>query len=194
VVRVAGGGYVRRRMVLVGGPAMVEAVRTTASPAAIWAIVVVALVCLAFWLIAVSYADSHPYVRQRRLPNMPGPVLGGMHEAEGGRSVAPNRDAPAEREDLLADLAAAPPQPGHPGAAAAEAGQPGVTAETDRPPVPAQRGPQAPAEPVPGRGTGPGPRGEAPADAPTEPIPAQRGAPADTEAANRAGRGASGRS
>src|ERR1700728_2835021 len=119
-------------MGLVGGPAMVEAVRTTASPAAIWAIVVVAVVCLAFWLIAVSYADSHPYVRQRRLPNMPGPVLGGMHEAEGGRSVAPNRDAPAEREDLLADLAAAPPQPGHP--------------------VPAQRGPRAPAEPVPGRG------------------------------------------
>jgi hypothetical protein len=157
---------------------MVEAVRTTASPTAIWAIVVVAVVCLAFWLIAVAYADAHPYVRQQRLPDMPGPVLGGMDQAEGGRSVAPNRDSPAEGGDL-ADLAAATPG----------AGQPGAAAEASQRQVPGQRGPQAPAEPVAARGAEPGPRGEGAGDAPTEPIPAQRGAPADTEAANRAGRG-----
>jgi len=175
-------GRVRGRMVLVGGPAMVEAVRTTASPAAIWTICVVAVVCLAFWLIAIYYADSHPDVRHRRLPVMPGPVLGGIHMSEGGRSVAPSREAPAARGDLRTDLAAAAPQPGHPGAA-----------EADQPRVPAQRGRQAPAPPVPARGAEPGPRGTA-ADAPTEPIPAQRGAPSGETAADRAGTGADGRS
>ena len=38
---------------------MVEAVRTTASPAAIWTIVVVAVVVLAFWLTAVLLADRY---------------------------------------------------------------------------------------------------------------------------------------
>jgi hypothetical protein len=38
---------------------MVEAVRTTASPAAIWAIVIVALVVLAAWLTAVMLADRY---------------------------------------------------------------------------------------------------------------------------------------
>ena len=49
------------------------AVRTTASPAAIWTIVVVAVVLLVFWLAMIWYADRHPYVSQRRLPDMPGP-------------------------------------------------------------------------------------------------------------------------
>lgn len=38
---------------------MVEAVRTTASPAAIWTIVVVAVVVLVFWLTAVLLADRY---------------------------------------------------------------------------------------------------------------------------------------
>lgn len=38
---------------------MVEAVRTTASPAAIWMIVIVAVVVLAFWLTAVMLADRY---------------------------------------------------------------------------------------------------------------------------------------
>lgn len=143
---------------------MVEAVRTTASPAAIWAICIVAVACLAFWLGMVSYADRHPYVRNRRLPEMPGPVLGGYHVAEGGRSVAPNREAPAERGDLFADLAAQAPTAGHPG-----------EAETGRPQVPAQRGPRAPAEPT----APPSPTG---AGARPEPVPAQRTAPGDTPA------------
>jgi hypothetical protein len=74
---------------------MVEAVRTTASPAAIWTICIVAVACLAFWLVMVAFADAHPRVRHRQISDMPGPVLGGMHVSEGGRSVSPNRDAPA---------------------------------------------------------------------------------------------------
>jgi hypothetical protein len=85
---------------------MVEAVRTTASPAAIWAIVVIASVCLVFWLGAVAWADMHPPVRRRQLPEMPGPVLGGVHVAEGGRSVAPTRDAPAVFGEPLPDVPA----------------------------------------------------------------------------------------
>ena len=52
-------GYVTCWMVLVWGPAMFEAARTTASPAAIWTIVVVAVVVLAFWLTAVMLADRY---------------------------------------------------------------------------------------------------------------------------------------
>ena len=74
---------------------MIEAVKTTASPAEIWAIVVVAVACLAFWLGAVAWADRHPLWRDRQVPEMPGPVLGGMHLGSGGRSVAPNREAPS---------------------------------------------------------------------------------------------------
>jgi hypothetical protein len=36
---------------------MVEAVQTTVSPAGIWAIVIVAVVLLAFWLTAITLAD-----------------------------------------------------------------------------------------------------------------------------------------
>jgi hypothetical protein len=72
-----------------------EAVKTTASAGEIWAIVVVAVVCLAIWLGAVAWADLHPDVRHRQVPDMPGPVLGGMHLGSGGRSVSPNREAPS---------------------------------------------------------------------------------------------------
>jgi hypothetical protein len=75
---------------------MLEAtVRTTASTGAIWVIVVVAVVCLAFWLGTVLWMGEHPLWPQHRAPDMPGPVLGGVHLAEGGRSVSPNRVAPA---------------------------------------------------------------------------------------------------
>ena len=36
---------------------MVEAVQTTVSPLGIWAIVIVAVVLLAFWLVAITLAD-----------------------------------------------------------------------------------------------------------------------------------------
>ena len=156
------------------------AVRTTASPAAIWAIVIVAVVCLAFWLIMVMVYANRPDPRRRLLADMPGPVLGGIHMAAGGRSVSPTRDASAVLgEDFLTDLSAAPPQPGQPGATAPEP-------EAAR--VPDQHRPAAPAEPAPAAGAA-GPT----AEAPTEPIPAQRSAAADTPSADTAGSGADGR-
>jgi hypothetical protein len=63
------------------------AVRTTASPAAIWVICVVAVACLAFWLIMVMVVATRPDPRLRRVPAMSGPVFGGIHMATGGRSV-----------------------------------------------------------------------------------------------------------
>jgi hypothetical protein len=131
------------------------AVRTTASPAAIWAIVIVAVVSLAFWLIMVMVYANRPDPRNRPVADMPGPVLGGIHMAAGGRSVSPTRDAPAMfDEDVLAGLAGAP-QP--------EAAQ-----------VPAQRGPQAPAGPAPAAET---PSEPIPAQrtAPGAPAPAGTG-------------------
>src|SRR5580693_4056081 len=55
-------------MVLVGGPAMVEAVRTTQSTLGIWVIVAVAMISLAAWLVGVYVADSYQtrLSRQRR--------------------------------------------------------------------------------------------------------------------------------
>jgi hypothetical protein len=126
--------------------AMVEAVRTVASPAAIWAIVVVAVACLAFWLVAVSVADSHPRIRHRQIPDMPGPVLGGMHVAEGGRSVSPNRDAPAVFTEPLSGVPAqrsGEPEPAGASAAAeqsATAAGPAATAGRD---IPARRSGEA---------------------------------------------------
>ena len=53
-------------MVLVGGPAMVEAVQTATSTFGIWAIVVVAVVCLAIWLVGISVADNMQARESRR--------------------------------------------------------------------------------------------------------------------------------
>jgi len=98
---------------------MVLAANTTASPAAIWVICAVMVGCLAFWLGAVWHADRHPYVRHPQIPDMPGPVLGGTHFAEGGRSVSPDRDAPAvftnaEVTELTSPVVTGPEQPGRP--------------------------------------------------------------------------------
>jgi hypothetical protein len=87
-----------------------------------------------FWLGAVVMADRHPYVRHPQIPEMPGPVLGGTHLAEGGRSVSPDRDAPAvftdaEVTELTSPVMAGPERPGGP-------------------PVPEQRGAEAPAMPA----------------------------------------------
>jgi hypothetical protein len=53
-------------MVLVGGPAMVEAVQTATSTFGIWAIVVVAVVSLAVWVIGISVADNIQVRESRR--------------------------------------------------------------------------------------------------------------------------------
>jgi hypothetical protein len=119
------------------------AVRTTASPAAIWAIVIVSVVCLAFWLAMVMIYANRPDPRNRPMAELPGPVLGGIHMAAGGRSVAPTRDAPAMFEDEALE-------------------QGWATPETAQSQVPAQRAPRAPAEPVPAQRTASG--SPAPAD------------------------------
>jgi len=85
---------------------MIEAARTTASPAAIWTIAVVALGCLAFWLVAIWIADKNPFWRHWQAPEMPRPVLGGIHAAEGGRSVSPHREAPAVFTEPLPEVPA----------------------------------------------------------------------------------------
>jgi len=94
---------------------MVLAEQTTASTGAIWTIVIVMVACLVFWLGAVVMADRHPYVRHPQIPEMPGPVLGGTHLAEGGRSVSPDRDAPAVFTAAeVTELAEAPAMPAMP--------------------------------------------------------------------------------
>jgi hypothetical protein len=76
------------------------------STTAIWAIVVVAVVALAVFLLLVRYAAAHPGQKRRRKEQMRGMVQGGQHVG-GGRSVMPRRDAPAAE-------AGAPPGPGAP--------------------------------------------------------------------------------
>ncbi len=133
---------------------MIEAAKTTASAGEIWLICVVAVVCLAFWLGVIAWADLHPVWRRRQVPDMPGPVLGGMHVGGGGRSVAPNREAPS----VLTTVDEVPYdqrdyEPGHEMAAQWEQAAPG-TGEFW---IPVQRAPDAD---LPERGAaGPGPAG-----------------------------------
>jgi hypothetical protein len=139
---------------------MVLAEQTTASPAAIWAIVAVAVGCLAFWLGAVVMADRHPYVRHPQVPDMPGPVLGGTHLAEGGRSVAPDRDAPAvftdaEVTELTSPVVAGqeqPVRPQVPGQRGAETLSASAQEARSRPPV--AKPPSMPAMPAQQTGEG----------------------------------------
>jgi hypothetical protein len=74
---------------------MVEAVRTTASTFGIWAIVAVAMICLAAWLISVYIADGQQtrLSRTRRRMDAPRPVLG---ESEGAAAAA---SIPGQRRD-----------------------------------------------------------------------------------------------
>jgi hypothetical protein len=134
---------------------VVLAVNTTVSAIDIWAIVIVAVCCLAFWLGAVMWADAHPDIRHKQLPDMPGPVIGGMHVAEdGGRSVSPNREAPpvlrvpgqrsTEPEPASGEPVSGQPAPGVPRTPAQRAG------EADRPEH-AAAAPAAPDRPEDGR-------------------------------------------
>jgi hypothetical protein len=97
---------------------------------ATWAIIAVVVVCLASWLILVRFADDHPRYKMTRKPRMTGPVLGGMHLAEGGRSVAPNRDAPAEFTEAEARAMSHFAEPGLP--------VPTQRTPTTRPSIPSQ--------------------------------------------------------
>jgi hypothetical protein len=74
---------------------MVEAVRTTASTFGIWAIVAVAMICLAAWLISVYIADGQQtrLSRTRRRMDAPRPVLGESEAAAAAASI------PGQRRD-----------------------------------------------------------------------------------------------
>jgi hypothetical protein len=73
------------------------AVRTTASPGAIWAIVVVAVVLLAFWLFMVMVYANRPDPRFRQLAGMAGPALGGDVHADLGAAPQPETRVPVQR-------------------------------------------------------------------------------------------------
>jgi len=138
---------------------MVLAAQTTASPAAIWTICAVMVGCLAFWLGAVWHADRHPYVRHPQIPDMPGPVLGGTHLAEGGRSVSPDRDAPAVFTDVevteLASPAAADTAPGRPMVPDQRGTEPLLaSAQEAQPELPVAQAPARPAMPAQRAGDG----------------------------------------
>jgi hypothetical protein len=116
-------------MVLVGGPTMVEAVRTTTSTFGIWAIVVVAVVCLAVWLVGISVADniqarqSRRWWRRLHAPE-PVPASAGMSEIPGQLRVDEQR---AERSAV--DQEATEPIPAQRRAAE-------LAAESDTPAAP----------------------------------------------------------
>jgi hypothetical protein len=102
------------------------AVRTTASPAAIWVICVVAVGCLAFWLIMVMVVANRPDPRFRRVAAISGPVFGGIHMATGGRGV----------EGAEPEAARVPPQRGPEGR---EPQAPAEPATAPAEPIPEQR-------------------------------------------------------
>jgi hypothetical protein len=118
------------------------AVRTTASPAAIWVICVVAVACLAFWLIMVMVVAPRPDPRLRRVAAISGSVAGGIPMAAGGTGIpaAGRPQVPVQREPR----------------APAEAGAAGTAAEAPTEQIPTQRtraGDAAPTDPA-GSGTG----------------------------------------
>lgn len=119
---------------------MIGAAKTTASAGEVWAICIVAVSCLAFWLSMVAWADRHPIWRGRQVPEMQGPVLGGMHVGGGGRSVAPSRAAPAV---LTSEDETEYEQSGHEMATSSQRAQAGAAPAADRPVVPGQRGAQS---------------------------------------------------
>ena len=86
---------------------MVEAARTTASTGAIWAIVIVAVVALAFWLVAIYLADRSQVrasgrARAATWPVYAGPwARGSMADEQAGEipeQAAPEQAAPEPAE------------------------------------------------------------------------------------------------
>jgi hypothetical protein len=111
-------------MVLLGA-SMIEAaaIRDVISPVALGIMCVIFVAGIGTWVGVVFLASRRPYAKNRSLPRLQSQVLGGMHEAEGGRSVAPTRDAPVSVTPRV-------PEPRQPG-----------QAEPERPPVAIGEGP-----------------------------------------------------
>jgi hypothetical protein len=77
--------------------AMFEAVQTSTSTFGIWAIIVVAVVCLAIWLVGISVADNiqvRESLRWWRRLHAAEPVLGSHERALGGAEPARDGDGP----------------------------------------------------------------------------------------------------
>jgi hypothetical protein len=93
---------------------MVEAVRTTASTFAIWAIIAVAMLCLATWLVSIYIADSHQtrMSRLRRQMDAPRPAI--------GEAGAPAASIPGQRRE------AGQPEPENVAAARGRHAKPGA--------------------------------------------------------------------
>jgi hypothetical protein len=101
--------------VLVGEPAMVEAVRTTQSTFGIWAIVAVAMICLAAWLISVYVADGQQtrLSRMRRRMDAPAPVLSEAEESAAASIPGQRRDAGQPEPETASASEAVPAQGRH---------------------------------------------------------------------------------
>jgi hypothetical protein len=102
-------------MVLVGEPAMVEAVRTTQSTFGIWAIVAVAMICLAAWLISVYVADGQQtrLSRMRRRMDAQAPVLSEAEEPAAASIPGQRRDAGQPEPETASASEAVPAQGRH---------------------------------------------------------------------------------
>lgn len=118
---------------------MVQAARTTATPAEIWVIVVVAVGLLAFWLAAIMLADrsqaraSGPYPMLGEAGSMPDDALTAA-STPGGQDAGA-RGWPAEEEPVPeGDIPTRPDLPAQPSGQEAMAAQPG-----GRHAMPAQR-------------------------------------------------------
>jgi hypothetical protein len=107
------------------------------SATATWIMCIVIVGSLIGMLGVITLASRHPSFRNPRVPSMQGPVLGGMHLSEGGRSVAPTGQAPAEFTDNELRWIEGV-ETGHPEAARTEAARPEVPVQP-MPAVPAQR-------------------------------------------------------
>lgn len=72
---------------------MVEAVRTNASTFGIWAIIAVAMICLAVWLVSIYIADGEQTRMSRLRRQM------GARRAAVGEPTAPTASIPGQRRD-----------------------------------------------------------------------------------------------
>jgi hypothetical protein len=152
-------------MVLVWETSMIEAVRTTASPAATWAIVVIVTI-LALFMAKVAMLMDLRVAREQRRERM----LGIAPEAGDAWAMEAGSEWPRLSQALLAAAGVQPSE-----AADIRAGAPTADA-AGRHDIPAQRA--APAEqpaPAAQRAEAAGYAGELGVEPPTVPIPAQRG-------------------
>lgn len=156
-------------MVLVGGPAMVEASQTLLPTGEILAIVIVGVLSTAF-LVSAPLLIGEGLQRRANARAQATPRTG----AEPALTAAPGDDVPGRRQPTAADAA-------RQGVAPADAAAMAVRHD-----IPAQRGEPAPQAEEPHAGQSEQDTADAAAEAPTEPIPAAEG-PGPVMPAQRSG-------